>query len=95
LEGGGVACHQEVEVAKIVEFHEVPSERNQVHEAVECGYRVIEAAGQRLVQLDTYGSVHRAVPGKVSQSIQLDEGGAEELVAILFRAFPGLRRRVG
>lgn len=81
-------------MARIVEFHEVTAETNRIHDGVECGYRMFSESGVRVLQLDTYGSSHRAKPGKVSQSIQLDEEGAEQLARIIFRAFPGLRRRL-
>ena len=42
-----------------------------------------------MLQLETYGSDDRAIPGKVSQVIQLDEAGARELKRIIERAFPG------
>jgi hypothetical protein len=43
------------------------------------------------LQLDTYGSAERAYVGKVSQSIQLDERGADALVEVLFAVFPTLK----
>jgi hypothetical protein len=47
--------------------------------------------GGCLLQLDTYGSDERQIPGKVSQSLQFDEHAAQELFSILRRAFPGLK----
>lgn len=79
-------------MARIAEFREVQVGKNQVHEAVECGYRVFSVHGDRYLQLDTYGTEHRAQPGKVSQSIQLDEGAAEELLRLIAQAFPRLER---
>lgn len=79
-------------MAKIVEFHPVAAEKNSIHGGVECGYRVFAVSGEQVLQLDTYGSRDRAMPGKVSQSIQLDEAAAEEVVRIILEAFPGLRR---
>jgi hypothetical protein len=49
-----------------------------------------ESDGITYVQLDTYGSCERHIPGKVSQSIQLDESGAAELTRIFGRAFSSL-----
>ena len=79
-------------MAKIATFFEVPTESTKVHGDVECGSRVFSANGALYLQLDTYGSNERAIPGKVSQSIQLDRDGAEALAAILERAFPGVSR---
>jgi hypothetical protein len=53
-------------MARIVEFHEVIVDSNRVHERVECGYRVFTAESQTFVQLDTYGSKDRKIPGKVA-----------------------------
>lgn len=81
-------------MAKIGEFNPVPAESNRIHDVVECGYRSFTVGGERILQLDTYGSTHRAKPGKVSQSIQLDEDSAEALVRIVFAAFPSVKRTV-
>ncbi len=81
-------------MAKIVEFHPVAADKNSIHGDVECGYRVFAVSGKKVLQLDTYGSSQRAMPGKISQSIQLDEEGAEELVRIILQAFPGLKRKL-
>jgi hypothetical protein len=62
----------------------------RVHGAVGCGWAIFETAGRQYLQLDTYGSKARVMPGKVSQSIQLDENGARELMRLLTRAFPSL-----
>jgi hypothetical protein len=61
----------------------------RVHREVDCGYAIFESAGRRYLQLDTYGSAERVIPGKVSQTIQIDESGAKELRKLLQRAFPG------
>jgi len=54
---------------------------------VVCSYTVVEVAGKRLMQLDTHGSSDREFPGKLSQTLQIDEQGAAELTAILKRSF--------
>jgi hypothetical protein len=64
--------------------------RGRVHGEVECGYTAFEREGRRYLQLDTYGSNDRAIPGKVSQSIQLDEDGARELKRLIQQSFPGV-----
>jgi hypothetical protein len=82
-------------VARISDFHEVTVDSTKIHEAVSCGWRVFSSGGQRVLQLDTYGSQARKIPGKVSQSIQLDEAAAHQLMTIVMRAFPGVERRLG
>lgn len=44
--------------------------------------------------MDTYGSAARKDTGTVSQSLQLDEVRARELVLLLVEAFPGLSTAV-
>ena len=57
---------------------------------VECGWTVGEVEGRTVLHLETYGSSARDIPGKVSQSIEVDAEGARELQRILRTAFPGL-----
>ena len=61
--------------------------RGRIHGEVECGYAAFESGGRRYLQLDTYGSDERVMPGKVSQSIQLDDESARELKGLLERTF--------
>jgi hypothetical protein len=63
--------------------------RGRVHGEVDCGFTVFEVGARSYLQLDTYGSSTRAVPGKTSQSIQLDERAARELKRLIERTFPG------
>jgi hypothetical protein len=55
---------------------------------VVCGVEVYEVGGRRVIQLDTYGAEDRDIPDKVSQTLQLDEAAARQLVKILQAAFP-------
>ena len=57
---------------------------------VDCGYQVIDSAQGRLLQLSTFGSDTRRSEPKVSQTIQLNEERARELVTILRSAFPSI-----
>lgn len=75
-------------MALISRFEKRPLEPRRIHDGVLCGYAVAEVGGRRIIQLETYGSADRKIPGKVSQSLQLDEDGAKELIRILHRAFP-------
>jgi hypothetical protein len=71
-------------------FVHAPKDENRVHGEVECGYLSFTADGKTYLQLDTYGSKHRKIPGKVSQSLQIDGEGARHLMALLRKTFPGL-----
>ena len=74
-------------MALVRKFELLDSERTQLHEVVEAKYAVFEREGRGFVQINTYGRAGRDIPGKVSQSIQLDREGAEALVAILRKSF--------
>jgi hypothetical protein len=60
------------------------------HESeVDCFYNVLDRPdGSRLLHLTTFGSDHRQSKPKSSQSIQIDEDMARELVALLVETFP-------
>ena len=78
-------------MALIAKFEERDIGTGRVHDPVECGYHVFSAHGGRMIlQLETYGRSTRAEPGKVSQSLQLDEEAAGQLIRILRHAFPSL-----
>lgn len=77
-------------MARVTSFEQVTAERDSVHRPVSCGWRVVSVSGVRLLQLDTYGSEDRENPGKLSQSLQLDETAAVALMVVIRRAFPGL-----
>jgi hypothetical protein len=77
-------------MALITEFTELHKERNQLHGVVDCGYSIFEIGGARYLQLDTFGSTERQIPGKTSQSIQLNEDSAAQLKRLIERAFPSV-----
>lgn len=54
---------------------------------VVCKYRFERTGGLTLLQLDTHGSTDRDIPGKLSQTLQIDANGAKALIAILREAF--------
>ncbi len=74
-------------MALIKKFEHRPNEGTRVHDRVTCGYRWFDVDGQRILQLDTYGSSDRMIPGKVSQSIQLDREAADALLGIIEQSF--------
>ena len=54
------------------------------HSEVECTYAIVtEDSGERILQLDTYGSNVRRIPGKKSQSLRFGKQGLERLKAII------------
>ena len=74
-------------MALVRSFEEKAMERNSLHDEIGATYTVFEWDGRVLVQIDTYGRKSRDMPGKKSQSIQLDRHGASELLKILKQAF--------
>lgn len=61
--------------------------RNVVHDKVSCSYTSFENKGIKYLQIDTYGSMERETPGKLSQSIQFDKESAKFLVDLLITEF--------
>ncbi|MGW4273794.1 hypothetical protein ACWEGQ_15840 [Streptomyces seoulensis] len=79
-------------MALIKEFQTVTSDTQRLHGPVTCGYRTFTVDGQRVLQLDTYGSTERQILDKISQSVQLDVDSARELLKIIEESFPDLTR---
>jgi len=74
-------------MARITKFMQNSMDRNSIHDAIDATYTIFENDGRSFLQIDTYGRSTREIPGKKSQSIQLDKVAARELYAILKSAF--------
>lgn len=61
--------------------------RNSVHEEIGATYSVFRNDDKIFIQIDSYGRNTREIPGKKSQTFQLDRTGAEALFTILKREF--------
>ena len=68
-------------------FKRFEKERNIVHNKVVATYSVFEMHGEKYFQIDSYGNSDREMPGKVSQSFQLDRKTAECLVNLFVKEF--------
>lgn len=82
----------------IVRFFGPSTQSIKAHTSeVDCEYVVIDDGESRVLHLSTFGSDDRASHRKSSQSLQLDEARAWELVSILLDAFPlrGRGRKTG
>ncbi len=77
-------------MAIVTEFSPVTKERVGRPTTVACGFCGVAIDGDRYLMLETYGSAHRANPGKPSQSIHLDRSGAATLKRLLEDHFPGI-----
>ena len=71
-------------MAHITKFQAKPDADGQLHKGVVGHYKVFSHDGQKhILQIDTYGSADRAVPGKLSQTIQVSEASAKQLWDLL------------
>ena len=67
-------------------FEKLPMDRPSIHGPVQCTYSVFNGKdGKRYIQLDTYGSTEREIPGKKSQSLQLNEDSVAALLQVFER----------
>ena len=76
------------EMALIKSFTQKNPERDSKHTEAKATWYVGGVGQTRFLQIDTYGSPDRLIAGKVSQSIRLDARAANELRALINRAFP-------
>ena len=74
----------QIDVTKI---EKIDKERVTIHEKVYTTYSVFDDCGKHFVQIDTYGRSDRELPGKISQSIQLDESSAKFLFDLLKKEY--------
>ncbi|MGD6873740.1 hypothetical protein ACQCU1_16305 [Sutcliffiella horikoshii] len=66
----------------------ITRERNAIHNEVDNTYTsFIDKEGNRILQIDTYGSSQREYRGKVSQSIQFDRDSAREVLNVIKKEF--------
>ena len=63
-------------------------ERDSKHSEVDCTYAIVEDdKGDKYLQIDTYGSATRQIPGKKSQSISFSQEAIKQLKEILEKYF--------
>lgn len=74
----------QIDISKIEKLNK---DRNSIHEKVYTTYSSFDSCGKHYVQIDTYGRSDRELPGKISQSIQLDKDSAAFLFDLLKREF--------
>lgn len=66
-------------MARIERFVQKTLDRVSLHAPISADLVAYELDGRKLLQINTSGSASRQIPGKVSQSIQLDERSARQL----------------
>lgn len=74
-------------MALIRRFELSEMERNSVHDGIDAKYAIFEKDGRSFVQIDSFGRDSREIPGKKSQTIQLDRDSGLQLIKILKDAF--------
>jgi hypothetical protein len=78
-------------MALVKSFVRLPDGTGSPHPTtVECAWKSFDAGDQRILQLDTYGSDDRQIPGKISQTLQFDRDRAAELLRVIRTVFPDL-----
>ena len=71
-------------MAIVRKFEEIKLDRDSRHTAVNCTYAIVQGEdGEKYLQLDTYGSATRKIPGKKSQSIRLSPEAIKQLKGII------------
>ena len=78
-------------MARIKSFFEVKANSKLHPTEVDCGWTRMRVGGKPILQLNTYGSDTRQSEPKVSQTIQIDEAAARDLLLVMLEAFPTLR----
>ena len=74
-------------MALVRTFSRKSMDRNSIHDEIEATYTPFHRDGKVFLQIDTYVRQSREVPGKKSQTVQLDEIGAANLFQILKTEF--------
>ncbi len=70
----------QIDIKTIEKLHK---DRNVIHDKVYTTYSTFDCDNNHYVQIDTYGRSDREIPGKISQSIQLDKSSAEYIFNLL------------
>ena len=62
-------------------------DKNSAHTEVDATFSIVESNGEKFLQIDTYGSKQRQIPGKKSQSIRFSIEAIEQLKEIIDSEF--------
>lgn len=75
-------------MARISKLRQQSVQHPRKHDVIDASYDTIEVNGEKFLQISTYGSANRDMPGKQSQVLQLDKESArqiKELIEIHFK----------
>lgn len=76
---------QNVAIVRRLEHQKL--EKGSAHTEVECTYSIVDDNKTRYLQIDTYGSTNRKIPGKKSQSIRFAPEAIAQLKVLLKEQF--------
>ena len=68
-------------------IEKLEKDRNSVHDKVYTTYSTFNYGGKHYVQIDMYGRSDREMPGKISQTVQLDEESAKYLFELIKKEY--------
>jgi hypothetical protein len=74
-------------MAVVRKLEQLTLEKDSPHTEVECTYSIMNEKEERFLQIDTYGSTTRKIPGKKSQSIRFAPEAIKQLKIILEQDF--------
>jgi hypothetical protein len=75
-------------MAVVRRLEQISLDKDSPHTEVECTYSIVtDNQGHRYLQIDTYGSTTRKIPGKKSQSIRFAPEAIEQLKMLLRQNF--------
>jgi hypothetical protein len=75
-------------MAVVRQLEHLALQHDSPHTEVECTYSIVtDDQGLRFLQIDTYGSTIRKIPGKKSQSIRFAPEAIEQLKVLLQKHF--------
>lgn len=75
-------------MAIVRQMKQLTLDRDVPHSEAECTYSLVTGElGERYLQIDTYGSIERMVPGKKSQSVRFAPEAIEQLKRLLQEYF--------
>lgn len=71
-------------MALVTDITHLTLQAHSKHTDVDCTYDIVtDVQGNKYLQLDTYGSAGRDIPGKKSQSIRLSPKAIQQLKNII------------
>jgi hypothetical protein len=75
-------------MAIVRKLESINLDRDSKHTEVNCTYAIVEDDnGNKYLQIDTYGSKSRKIPGKKSQSIRFSPEAIDQLKEIIKKDF--------